>query len=434
VTAIGIFVRALAGRLQRHRTAVALAVAVVAVLAGELMFAATTYGTADVLIFSTFADTVRHDGPVHIYGLEHAGLNVYNHPPLVGRWLQLVNGATDLGANFSFMIRLPSVLAHTGTVLLVYAILRRRVTGTVALASALLVAASPLLVIVSGFHGNNDTVVAACTILSVYLLVDRRWPVLAGLAFSVAISIKIVPIIALPLLLVAAWRLGRWRDVGRFATGGVPLFVVLWLPVLVSPDARGFIDHVLAYNGEGFPRVWGLYQLGEWTGTPSGVLTCYVSIGSYLVLAIAALVPAVLVRRMPGHAPAALGLCISLFLSLTPSWAPQYTAWIGATVFLIEFWSATLFTIAVGAVYGYFYSYWNGFKVWSVGNVAPPTPEQQPYLVLAWLCTLLTAVVGVRQLMRAPPPRTSTVDDTAESPEPPADQRPAVASSSRDSR
>jgi hypothetical protein len=137
---------------------------------------------------------------------------------------------------------------------------------------------------------------------------------------------------------------------------------------------------------------------------------------------------------MPGHAPAALGLCFSLFLTLTPSWAPQYTAWIGATVFLIEFWSATLFTVAVGAVYGYFYSYWNGFKVWSVGNVAPPTPEQQPYLMLAWLCTLLTAVVGVRQLRRAPRPRTSTVDDAPESPEPPADQRPAVASSSRDNR
>jgi 4-amino-4-deoxy-L-arabinose transferase-like glycosyltransferase len=431
VTAIGISVRALAGRLRRHHTALVLAVAVLAVLAGELVFAATTYGTADVLIFSTFAETVRHDGPIHIYGLEQAGLNVYNHPPLVGRWLQLVNGATDHGLNFSFMIRLPSVLAHAGTVLLVYAILRRRVSGTLALASALLVAVSPLLVIVSGFHGNNDTVVAACTILAVSLLVDRRWPVPAGLAFSVAISIKIVPIIALPLLLVAAWRLGRWRDVGRFVTGGVPLFVVLWLPVLVSPDARGFIDHVLAYNGEGFPRVWGLYQLLEWTGSPSGVLTWYATYGSYLVLAIAALVPAALVRRTPRSAPAALGLSFSLFLTLTPSWAPQYTAWIGATVFLIEFWSATLFTVAVGAVYGYFYSYWNGFKVWSVGNVAPPTPEQRPYLVLAWLCTALTAAVGVRMTAR-PPPR-STVDGPS-APVPEADQRRAVASSSSDSR
>jgi cytochrome d ubiquinol oxidase subunit I len=45
----------------------------------------------------------------------------------------------------------------------------------------------------------------------VYLLVDRRAPVWAGAAFAVAISIKIVPVIALPLLLVAAWRLGRRR-------------------------------------------------------------------------------------------------------------------------------------------------------------------------------------------------------------------------------
>lgn len=433
MTAIGTTARALAGRMQRHRSALVLAVAVAAVLTGELIIAARTFGTADVLIFSTFADTVREAGPIHIYGLDQAGLNVYNHPPLVGRWLQLVNWATDRGASFSFMIRLPSVLAHAGTVLLVYAILRRRVSGRIALASALLVAVSPLLVILSGFHGNNDPVVAACTILAVYLLVDRRWPVLAGAAFSLAISIKIVPIIALPLLLVVAWRLGRGRDVLRFVAGGLPLFAALWVPVLAA-DERGFVDHVLRYNGEGFPRVWGLYFLGEWTSTPSGVLTFYASYGSYLVLAIAAAVPAVLVRRTPRHAPAALGLAFSLFLTLTPSWAPQYTAWIGATVFLIEFWSATLFTVGVGAVYGYFYSYWNGFKVWSVGNVAPPTPEQRPYLVLAWLCTVVTAVVGVRALMTAQPPRPSIVDDLR-SPVPEADQRTAVpASSSRDAR
>src|SRR5512147_404441 len=106
--------RALAGRMRRHRTALVLAVAAVAVLAGELIFAATTYGTADVLIFSTFADTLRESGAIHIYGLDQAGLNVYNHPPLVGRWLQLVNAATDRGASFSFVIRLPSVLAHVG--------------------------------------------------------------------------------------------------------------------------------------------------------------------------------------------------------------------------------------------------------------------------------------------------------------------------------
>src|SRR5689334_5716599 len=179
----------------------------VAIVAGECVLAWTTYGTADVLIFSTFAATVREVGPVHIYGLAEAGLNVYNHPPLVGWWLVAVNWLTDLGLPFSFAIRLPAILAHAATVPLVYAVLRRRTPHSVALASALLVAASPVLVILSGFHGNNDPVVALFTILSVYLLVDRRAPVWAGAAFSVAVSIKIVPVIALPLLLVAAARL-----------------------------------------------------------------------------------------------------------------------------------------------------------------------------------------------------------------------------------
>jgi 4-amino-4-deoxy-L-arabinose transferase-like glycosyltransferase len=424
-------VRTLAGRILTHRDVLALVAVVLVVTTGELILAWTTFGTADVLIFSTFAETIRQTGPIHIYGLDQAGLNVYNHPPLVGWWLVVVNWATDLGLPFSFMVRLPSVLAHAGTVFLLYAVLRRRTSRRVTLASSVLVALSPMLIILSGFHGNNDPVVAACTILSVYLLVDRRWPTLAGIVFAIAISIKIVPVIALPLLLVAAWRLDR-RALVRFVAGGVLLFVTVWVPVLLA-DGRGFVEHVLAYNGEGFPRVWGLYDVGEWTSIPGGVLAWYASAGAYLVLAIAALVPVLLVYRSPRLAPPALGLSFSLFLTLTPSWAPQYTAWIGATVFLIEFWSAAVFTVVVGSVYGYFYSYWNGFRAWSIGNVAPPTPEQRPYLTLAWVCTAATAVVGLR-LLRRPRTDPSTVDDPAPVAATDTGQRRAVASSSSDSR
>ena len=389
-----------------RRVVAVLALTVCAVLTGELVLAWTTYGTADVLIYNSFAATIREVGPIGIYALDEPGLNVYNHPPLVGWWLSAVNWATDLGLPFGFVLRLPSTLAHGATVLLVFAILRRRVALRVAVASALMVAFSPILVIISGFHGNNDSVVAALTIAAVFLLVDRRSPALAGGAFSLAISVKLVPAVALPLLLVAAWRLGR-RQVGWFAAGALPIFALLWLPVLLRVPS-GFAEHVLAYNGEGFPRVWGLYFLTDWVGASEGVLTFYVSVGSYVVLAVCALLPTLVVYRSPMLAPAALGLALSLFLTLTPSWAPQYLAWIGATVFLVEFWSAAFFTVSVGAVYVYFYSYWNEFKAWTTADVAPPTPAQNPILVFAWACTALTATVGLLRLFRrdrrAPPP------------------------------
>ncbi len=211
--------------------------------------------------------------------------------------------------------------------------------------------------------------------------------------------------------------------------GGLPVFGAIWARVLVQ-EGGGFVSHVLAYQGEGFPRVWGLYDIGDWTGVPSAVLHGYASIGAYLVLAVAAAVPAVLVWPAPRRAPAALGLAFSLFLTLTPSWAPQYLAWIGATVFLIEFWSATVFTVGVGSIYTYLYAYWNGFRPWTVGNVGPPTAGQRPFLVLAWALTAATAVAGVLALRRRHRPRHACPESTVD---PQRDMLP-VASSSSESR
>jgi hypothetical protein len=151
-------------------------VAVIAMV--ELVLAWNTKGTYDITIWRSFAATVDRVGPIDIYRPDDAGLMVYNHPPLVGWWLMVVNAATKLGVPFGFMIRLPSIIAHVASVFLVYDMVRRRRPGQ-AVASALAVAVSPLLVIIAGYHGNNDPVVAAFLLASVWLLVDRRrrfWP------------------------------------------------------------------------------------------------------------------------------------------------------------------------------------------------------------------------------------------------------------------
>ena len=371
----------------------ALIAIVLTVLVGELTMAWLTYGTPDITIWTSFAQTADRVGPIEMYSLERAGLMVYNHPPLIGWWLQVVNAATDAGIPFGFMIRLPSVLAHAATALLVFAILQRRVTQRVALASALLVAASPVLVIISGFHGNNDPVVAMLVIAAVYLLVDRRWPVAAGAAFALALSIKIVPVITLPLLLFAAWRLGR-RDLLRFVAGALPVLVLLWVPVLVMAGP-GFIDNVIFYNGSGFPRQWGPFKFAEWLNAPGWLLAKYSGTGTYLVVAVSALLPLLIIRRRPDRTPAALGLCLGLFLLISPGWAPQYTSWIAAAVFFVEFWTAVVFTVGAGAAYLVLYTQWNGNTWWNFGEVTTLTRGQVPILGLAWLSLVPSVVTGV---------------------------------------
>jgi hypothetical protein len=415
-----------AERSTLFRPPTLLGVAVLVVLVGELVVAWFTEGTPDVDIWASFAETADRVGPIDIYSLDSAGLMVYNHPPLIGWWLQVVNAGTSIGIPFGFMIRLPSIVAHAFTALIVYRILRVRVAPKIALWSGLLVSFSPVLLIIAGFHGNNDPAMAALMIASVWLLVDRRRPVLAGLAFSLAISIKIVPVIVLPLLLVAAWRLGRDHaaagpakqgtllrtDMARFVMGALPVAALLWVPVL-GLAGKGFFEHVLGYNGSGFPRQWGPYKFAESLHVPGRLLELYSGPGTYLVLALCALLPAWFIWKTPMRAPAALGLCLTLFLLISPGWAPQYTSWIAAAVFLVEFWTAATFTAVAGLVYAVLYTQWAGNKLWDYAYVTTLTKTQMAILVPAWLAVIPCVAAGLWLFLpqrRAAEPTTTTAE------------------------
>ena len=119
------------------------------------------------------------------------------------------------------------------TALLVFELVRLVRSPRDAAVAAVLVVWSPVLFVISGFHGNTDPVFVMFALLSVYLLVVRGWALAAGVAFGIAVSIKLVPVVLVPLLVVVLVRLG-WRRVGAFAGGGAIVFVLLWLPVLVS--------------------------------------------------------------------------------------------------------------------------------------------------------------------------------------------------------
>jgi uncharacterized membrane protein len=382
-----------AGRPRPAGLPWSLLLAVGLVTALELVLAWTTAGTYDITIFRSFADTVARVGPVRIYGLDEAGLMVYNHPPLVGWWLSVVGWLASHGLPFGFVIRFPSVLAHIASVYLVFDMLARRAAGRAGRRRALVagfgVALSPLLIIIAGYHGNNDPVVAALVLASAWLLVDRRAPVWAGLAFSLAVSVKIIPLVVLPILLVAAWALGR-RDALRFVLGGIPVFVLLWGPALVLAT-MGYLRHVMAYNGSGFPRVWGPYQLLKGIGAPELLLDLYVRPGTYALVLVCALLPAWVIRHTPQRLPAAVALALTGFVLLSPGWATQYLAWIAAAVFLLDLWPALLFTLGAGTAYLVLYLQWDG-------DVRPPEAYQLPIIFIAWLVLVPVVVFGWRRL------------------------------------
>jgi 4-amino-4-deoxy-L-arabinose transferase-like glycosyltransferase len=365
----------------------------------KLEVAARTFGTNDVGYWGAFAKAVRDFGPVGIYGHDLRLPVVYNHGPLAGWLLVAINWILDRGVlSFPFLIRVPACLADFVTTLLVFELVRLARPAKQAAIAAALVACSPVLIVVSGFHGNTDPVFVMFSLLTLYLLVVRVWALSAGVAFGIALSIKLVPVVLVPVLMVVLIRLG-WRRLAAFAGGGAIVFLVLWLPVLVS-RWQPFRKQVLSYNG-GVLRQWGLPQFLGWLDGPGagGWLAGSSRFGILLVCGLAA--AAVAWRRPDAVVPAA-GLSLVLFLVLSPAFGMQYLAWALAAAYLVDMAAATAYNIVASVWVLVVYSHWTDAYPWHwyVAWAVPFTSRELVLMALTWVALAAVGLTGLRLLRR----------------------------------
>ncbi|MET3806694.1 hypothetical protein ABIB25_003714 [Nakamurella sp. UYEF19] len=363
------------------------------VLALKLVVAATTFGTNDIIHWVDFTNGVRAAGPVGIYGL-HFQLSFYNHPPLIGYFLWFVNGVHDLRIPINFTIRAMSSLADVGTALVLFEMLRRRSTLGQALTAAILVVASPLLFIISGFHGNTDPIFTFLTMLGLYLLVDRRAPVLAGVAIGLAVGIKIVPFVLVPALLIYAYRQGRGAAV-RFLAAFVAVVAVTWGPALLL-QFDAVRSNVIGYSGIG-QSWWGFMQLGHWMGNPSWVAFAAGPGRSLLVLLCVA-VPAVAVWRRPESVTVAVAWSLTVFLTLATTFGTQYLVWPLAACYLVSVRLATLYSFSAGLIMVEVYTRWSGGFPWFNASASEFTQPEKLFLLLPWLTLVVLAFQATRTM------------------------------------
>jgi hypothetical protein len=368
----------------------------------KLEIAAHTLGTNDVLYWGIFGQGVRDFGPIEVYGRDFGDrIPVYNHPPLAGWMLVGTNWLLDHGvAGFPFLIRLPACVADFVTALLVFELVRLARPAREAAIAAVLVVCSPVLFAVSGFHGNTDPVFVMFALLSVYLLVVRRWALAAGVAFGLAMSIKLVPIVLVPVLAVVLVRLG-WRRVAAFAGGGAIVFGVLWLPVILN-RWLGFREQVLGYTGSSY-RPWGLPQFLSWAHLP-GAAAWLAGPGRFGILLVSALAAAAVVWRRPDAVVPAVGLSLVLFMLLSSAFAMQYLAWAIAAAYLIDIAAATAYNVAASLFIVVVYDHWSGARPWHWHQAwaLPLSGRELALAVLTWTLLALVAAVGLRLLLRGP--------------------------------
>jgi hypothetical protein len=325
-----------------------------AALALKLVLASTTYGTNDVRAFWYFLQEYRGSGAALLYARE----SEFNHPPFVIRWLLGLRWLKEVtGFPPWFWVRLPAILADFGSVWLVARLLGFRTASPAArpqaLIGLLLVAAAPVSVMISGFHGNNDPVMIFFVLLSVVLL-ERPGPAwLAGVAMGMGVNLKVVPLVFWPAVFL--W-LPTWRKRIEYFGAAIAVIVLASAPVLFEAPAL-VARKVLGYSS--LYGQWGISRILVSFPGLAPISHAFESWGRiFLVLSLVAL--SVWMNRGPARPPLfrQLGVLTFAFLTFTPGFGPQYLAWLVPWIAGIGVGTALAWWLSSAAFLLLVYTFW----------------------------------------------------------------------------
>lgn len=379
---------------------------IVALVAGTVLRAlhlTTTIGTIDAVLWTRFSELIASVGILNAY--EHSRL--LNHPPLalvIARATQAIGGA--FGVEFHNGFR---ALQSMADVITTVALLRiaHHVPGRTATATpALFFFLSPAAIFISAFHCNSDPLMMMFLVLAVAAVLAER-PALAGLLLACATGIKIVPLLAGPLFLLALRdRRARLVFLGTAAvTSGV-----IFLPAVAAKGSL-FLEQVFGYAG--VIRSWGFPLLLQLLTTTERGQVAPVAILPWLLMATLGLLWVAEMRRGaaavdPSRLPALVGLTYLIALFLAPGFGVQYLFWLlPFALFALPRPAALLLHGAVSVYLFSIYTAWSGGWPWWYAEEST-SPRIREALVkgglVLWALLGALAVVAAWRLY-APAPR-----------------------------
>jgi 4-amino-4-deoxy-L-arabinose transferase-like glycosyltransferase len=364
----------------------------------KLWLALTTIGTNDVRYWNTFMDYIVAHGSVTIY----RDIWYYNHPPLMSGLLRVLSPLVPHAPNgFPFLIRLPAIVADVVSTIVVFRLIRHAWDERRALICAAGVALSPILVMVSGFHGNSDPVFMCLVLLAADRLLIGKSPIVAGLCLGLAVNVKLVPLIVVPVFFFHP------RTIADKARFGLALIAVV---------AAGYGYHVwMAYpfmkkNVFEYGGLRGIWGLGELCGSGLPDMTS-LKTASRLKQAIglAIMVRAIALawlRRSSDDVTRArsllgsIGWAFLIFMLLTPGFGIQYLAWLAIASFLLGPAGGIVYNLLGGAFMFSVYHYWNRGFPWHFADSDKVGAWRAPQALLgriAWIYLVVLAALLIRE-------------------------------------
>jgi uncharacterized membrane protein len=245
---------------------------------------------------------------------------LFIHPPGIVTGLYGLGMLQNVsGLPLTFWMRMLCALADIGALAVVWALFRR--TATTGL--MVLLALSPISILVSGFHVNTDPIMTFFVVLTVFL-VERKHSGWAAVAFGLATSIKLVPLIYLPAMIA---YLPRNAARAKWVAVAGATWVAVGMPWLAQYPGL-ILRTILSYSGA--TGSWGFYFLSgllKLMGM-AGVHDLYGPVARWIALLAVTLVPFVLKALAPRPSLfVQFGAITFLFLFLSPGFGLQYLAW-----------------------------------------------------------------------------------------------------------
>lgn len=319
---------------DRRLIRIAVVVCVVGLII-RLVVSGVSIGTNDTETWMRFGLLVQKYGLAEAYHHDQW----LNHPPIPTLWAAAAYATTCYFElwwapwPFGVLFRLPVIAADAGVCLLLWKILSATRSPRDACLGVCLFALSPANILISSYHSNTDSVCIALALWSLYLSHRQRW-LAAGLVMGLAINIKIVPVLLIPVLIAASpWR-AWWRVVGGLTVGTIPFLILVafsgWQPI-----------HNIVGYGSSYAR-WGIVGLleilarfGFWPDMSLAAAQTYFNTwGKWFALSV---MLAAGIRWGLKHCPLRAGAAVmASFLALSPGFGIQYLVYATTPVLAVS--------------------------------------------------------------------------------------------------
>lgn len=370
----------------------------------KIYCAATTFGTNDTGLFEMYGHAVAEAGLEQTYAAsEH-----FNHTPLLASLLAaLYTLAHDTGIRFPLLLRLPGIIADLVTCLMLWRLVHRYLPGRVSTGWCCLFALSPVAFMVSGYHGNFDSVMAMFLFLSAYYCVRERVE-MSALFFALGVHVKVAAIILSPVFFF--FWLARGRGL-RFFLITCGLVLAVWgLPLIQYPTL--FLHNVLGYSS-----YWGTWGITYWlrtTGYPPFHMVSFYGLAQIqkqimFVLKVGVELAIIALAWRRATAPRAdifATLCAAwcIFFVFAPGVLLHYLAW-PSCFFLLYSRRLYLLLLVTGSAFEFLcYTVINGRIPWDVGLFRVEVLETWlPWSNVAWIGFVIALAAMALAARRANP-------------------------------